>query len=223
MFVLLVLWLIWSVLRAFFRWITGEAKREREDEHRQEQERRRQEKERQQEEAAKRQAKADAIKQFDQAVVGGQFPSDEVLVVLTGCDGYFDELHVDAKEALEELLWGTYVPQGTTYAEAVRLIHQWQRKEERARQRAAKAGEGDDDPTRPLTEIDACALLGVSQRCAPAELASAYRRKVSQWHPDRLDSMAQELKDYATRRTARINEAYQLLKCSAAHQRVGDE
>jgi curved DNA-binding protein CbpA len=38
-------------------------------------------------------------------------------------------------------------------------------------------------------------------------------RTVGQWHPDRLnEAMAQELRKYATRRTQRINEAFQLLK-----------
>ncbi len=32
--------------------------------------------------------------------------------------------------------------------------------------------------------------------------------------PDKLDTMAQELRDYATRRTARINEAYDRLRSS---------
>jgi curved DNA-binding protein CbpA len=47
----------------------------------------------------------------------------------------------------------------------------------------------------------------------PEELASAYHRKVLQWHPDKLsETMAQELRDYATRRTARINEAFHVLR-----------
>ena len=220
MFVVIIIWLIWSALRAFFRCVTGEAQREREEQQRQEEEERRRKEAEQRKEAAERQARAEAKQQFDRAVLDGQFPSDEVLTVLTGCDSYFDELHVDAKEALEELLWGTYIPQGTTYADAVRLIHQCQRKEERARRRAAQV---DDDPDRPLTESDALALLGVARGYPAGELANAYRRKMVQWHPDKLDSMAQELKDYATQRTARINEAYQLLKCSAAHQRADSE
>jgi len=55
-------------------------------------------------------------------------------------------------------------------------------------------------------------LLGVSQGCTPEELTRAYHRKVSEWHPDKLGTMAQELRDYATRRTARINEAYERLR-----------
>jgi curved DNA-binding protein CbpA len=57
-------------------------------------------------------------------------------------------------------------------------------------------------------------LLGVSPGCALEELTKPYNRKVSKWHPDKLDTMAQELRDYATRRTARINEAYDRLRSS---------
>ena len=52
----------------------------------------------------------------------------------------------------------------------------------------------------------------------PEELADAYHRTVSQWHPDKLEMMAQELKDYATRQTARINEAYQKVKSTTVQQ-----
>jgi hypothetical protein len=34
------------------------------------------------------------------------------------------------------------------------------------------------------------------------------------WHPDKLESMAEELKVFATRRTARINEAYEKVRSS---------
>ena len=47
----------------------------------------------------------------------------------------------------------------------------------------------------------------------------AYHRKVSQWHPDKLEPMAQELRDYATRHTARINEAFQMLKSTTVQNR----
>jgi len=52
-------------------------------------------------------------------------------------------------------------------------------------------------------------LLGVAAGCNPEELAAAYRRTIGQWHPDKVETMAQGLRDYATRRTARINEAYE--------------
>jgi DnaJ-class molecular chaperone len=75
-----------------------------------------------------------------------------------------------------------------------------------------------DDPSRPLGEPEAFALLGVGQGCTPDELAHAYHQKMSQWHPDKLETMAPELKDYATRQTQRINEAYQMLKSTTVRQ-----
>lgn len=47
---------------------------------------------------------------------------------------------------------------------------------------------------------------------SPEELAAAYHRTVGQWHPDKLDNMADDLKAYATKQTQRINEAFHLLR-----------
>ena len=217
-FVFLVLYMLWAGIKAFFRWVTGEAKREQEEQCRQENERRRHEKEREQQEAAERQAKSDAKKQFEQAILNGQFPTNEVLSVLANCNGNWDDIPTNVKEAFEELLTGTCTLREISYGDAVRLIRQRGRIGERARQRAGRVGLPGDDPSRPLGEPEAFALLGVGQGCTPDELAHAYHQKMSQWHPDKLETMAPELKDYATRQTQRINEAYQKLKSTAVRQ-----
>jgi hypothetical protein len=219
--VFLVLYMLWAGIKAFFRWMTGETKREREEVQRQQDEDRRRDEERKREEAAERQARADAKKQFEQAILNGQFPANEVLSVLANCDGNWDDIPTNVKEAFEELLWGTCTLRDITYGDAVRLIRQRGRIGERARQRAAKAGQP-AEPSRPLGESEAFALLGVGQGCTPDELAHAYHQKMSQWHPDKLENMATELKDYATRQTQRINEAYQKLKPMAAHRVRGE-
>ena len=218
-FVFLVLYMLWAGIKAFFRWVTGEAKREQEEQCRQENERRRHEKEREQQEAAERQAKSDAKKQFEQAILNGQFPTNEVLSVLANCNGNWDDIPTNVKEAFEELLTGTCTLREISYGDAVRLIRQRGRIGERARQRAGRVGLPGDDPSRPLGEPEAFALLGVGQGCTPDELAHAYHQKMSQWHPDKLETMAPELKDYATRQTQRINEAYQLVKKPTTVQR----
>ena len=220
-FVFLVLYMLWAGIKAFFRWMTGETKREREEVQRQQDEDRRRDEERKREEAAERQARADAKKQFEQAILNGQFPANEVLSVLANCDGNWDDIPTNVKEAFEELLWGSCTLREITYGDAVRLIRQRERIGERARQRAAKAGQP-AEPSRPLGEPEAFALLGVGQGCTPDELAHAYHQKMSQWHPDKLENMAPELKDYATRQTQRINEAYQKLKPMAAHRVRGE-
>ncbi len=91
----------------------------------------------------------------------------------------------------------------------MRIIQQRQRVEERAKARAAR---GDGEPTGPISQAEAFELLGVAPGCTPEELTTAYHRKISQWHPDKLESMAGELKAFATRRTARLNEAFSLLR-----------
>ena len=221
-FVFLVLYMLWAGIKAFFRWVTGEAKMEREEEQRRLEEDRRRKEQREREEAAERQANAHAKKQFEQAILDGQFPTNEVLSVLANCDGNWDDIPTNVKEAFEELLTGTCTRREISYGDAVRLIRQRGRIGERARQRAGRVGLPGDDPSRPLGEPEAFALLGVGQGCTPDELAHAYHQKMSQWHPDKLENMAPELKDYATRQTQRINEAYQKLKPMAAHRVRGE-
>ena len=221
-FIVLVFWLVGAGIKALFRLVTGEARREWEEEQRQRQEQRKQDEERERKEAAERQAKSDAKKQFEQAILNGQFPTNEVLSVLANCDGNWDDIPTNVKEAFEELLWGSCTLRDITYGDAVRLIRQRGRIGERARQRAAKAGQP-AEPSRPVTENEAFALLGVGQGCTPDELAHAYHLTMSQWHPDKLENMATELKDYATRQTQRINEAYQLLKTTAVQNRASGE
>jgi DnaJ-domain-containing protein 1 len=215
MAVLLVLYLFAQGIKALFRLVTGEAQQEREEERRRQEEDRRQKKEREQEEAAERQAKAEAKEQFEQAIMNGEFPSSQVLSVLRD---NFDHLPDNVKEAFEELLWGKCTLREMDYYDAVRLIRQRGRIGERARQRTARAGLPGDDPSRPLDESEAFALFGVAQGCTPEELAGAYHQKVSQWHPDKLETMAPELREYATRQTQRINEAYQLIKPTTVQQ-----
>ena len=146
-----------------------------------------------------------AQKEFEQAVMAGRFPSEEVLTVLQHGSTY---MPVNLKEAVEELIFGRCSMSDIDWGDAVALIRQRRRIAERAKARVARG----EEPTGPVSQAEAYDLLGVNSGCSPEELASAYRRKMLQWHPDKLDTMAQELRDYATRRTARINEAYQMLR-----------
>jgi DnaJ-domain-containing protein 1 len=61
---------------------------------------------------------------------------------------------------------------------------------------------------------DVYELLGVHSGCSGEELKAAYKRAVSQWHPDRLQHMAPELRQFATERLAKINVAYSKLSKS---------
>jgi DnaJ-class molecular chaperone len=126
------------------------------------------------------------------------------------------DIPINLKEGVEEVLYGRCSLRPMAFGDAVRLIRQRQRTEARAKARAASGNGHGFEPTEPVTQGEAYELLGASPGCTKEELTAAYRRSILQWHPDKLGTMAQELKDYATRRTARINEAYDRLKRRSA-------
>jgi hypothetical protein len=68
----------------------------------------------------------------------------------------------------------------------------------------------------PMTLANACELLEITASSTRQQIRAAYRRKVSQWHPDRLDRRSKEVRQRATAQMAAINEAYRLL----SHQLV---
>ena len=57
-------------------------------------------------------------------------------------------------------------------------------------------------------------LLGVSENASDAELKKAYRRQMSQHHPDKLvaKGLPDEMMDIATRKAREIKTAYELIK-----------
>ena len=57
-------------------------------------------------------------------------------------------------------------------------------------------------------------LIGVQPECTGEELKSAYHQKAEYWHPDKFHAadIPTEMKEYATSRLARVNEAYSVLK-----------
>ena len=54
-------------------------------------------------------------------------------------------------------------------------------------------------------------LLGVTAASTREQIRSAYRRMVSQWHPDRLQHATEAVRERATQQMADLNEAYRLL------------
>jgi len=146
-------WLISHAIQAFYGLLPGVRKRRREAERRwlegldkHQQERERQEQERQREEQARRKVIEDAKQQFEEAVMGGRFPSERILAILADCES---GIATDPKEAVEELLYGRCSLNSMTFSHAVRLIKQRQRINERARKRRE---EGFGEPSGPVTK-----------------------------------------------------------------------
>jgi DnaJ domain len=70
----------------------------------------------------------------------------------------------------------------------------------------------------PMTLTDAFQLLEVTENSTRQQIRAAYRIKVSQWHPDRLDRRSEQVRQRATAQMAAINEAYRLL-CTGLAQK----
>jgi len=68
-----------------------------------------------------------------------------------------------------------------------------------------------EDRVRFGAKAEALTVLGLSSCATKAEIKAAYRKLVSEWHPDRLTDMATELQDIATQKLKRINQAYDVL------------
>ncbi len=86
-----------------------------------------------------------------------------------------------------------------------------------AQQRFAYGGARQEPQTPPLAE--AYQALGVSEDVSDAELKKAYRRLMSQHHPDKLvaKGLPQEMVKLATEKTQEIRSAYeQILKARGA-------
>ena len=65
------------------------------------------------------------------------------------------------------------------------------------------AAPGPDDPY---------AVLGIAASTSDEELEQAYRRRMSEYHPDRVANAAPEIRDIADQRSREINQAYDRIK-----------
>lgn len=68
------------------------------------------------------------------------------------------------------------------------------------------SGKSRSRPGNPYT------VLGVTSGASDAEVDQAYRRLISQFHPDRMSGAATELRRQAETRASEINGAYDRIK-----------
>jgi len=62
-----------------------------------------------------------------------------------------------------------------------------------------------------LTPADACRVLGVEPDADNAHIDAAYRRLITQYHPDKVAGAAQEIRELAEKRATELNAAYDIL------------
>ena len=65
---------------------------------------------------------------------------------------------------------------------------------------------------KPTRVGDPYAVLGVSPSASEAEIEQAYRRMISEYHPDRVSNAAKEIRALAEKRAREINSAYEEIK-----------
>ena len=61
-------------------------------------------------------------------------------------------------------------------------------------------------------EINYGKSLGLRGKVNMKQIHLAYRNKIKEYHPDKIATMAEELKELALKRTKEINEAYEYFK-----------
>ncbi|HBK56881.1 MAG TPA: hypothetical protein DDZ76_11465 [Xanthomonadales bacterium] len=61
--------------------------------------------------------------------------------------------------------------------------------------------------------------LGLTEEASDSEVERAYRRLISQYHPDRLAGAAKELRDQAETRAKAINRAYEAIQKARRRKR----
>lgn len=61
-------------------------------------------------------------------------------------------------------------------------------------------------------DSDPYATLGIDSASSNEEVEHAYRRRMSEYHPDRLANAAPEIRELAGQRTREINGAYEKVK-----------
>ena len=71
---------------------------------------------------------------------------------------------------------------------------------------------GDARPASHATTVDAYAVLGLQRTASDSEIKHAYRKLISQHHPDKLGDVPDELKRRAEERAREINTAYEKIR-----------
>lgn len=74
-------------------------------------------------------------------------------------------------------------------------------------------------PAAPLVPAagDPYTVLGISHEASDDEVEQAYRRMISDYHPDRVANAAKELRELAEVRAREINAAYETIKQLRRH------
>lgn len=61
---------------------------------------------------------------------------------------------------------------------------------------------------------NACRILGIDRNASVEQIKEAYKKRVKEYHPDKVETLGEELKELAQQKTQEINLAYEFLRKS---------
>lgn len=77
---------------------------------------------------------------------------------------------------------------------------------------AQGSGPGDGNFAEIGSHEDALRILGVEAGATRLQIRQAYKEKMSQYHPDKVSQLGEEIRDLADRMSKQINKAYRFLR-----------
>ena len=81
-----------------------------------------------------------------------------------------------------------------------------------ARQQPRRPAPEAEPAAEPVSELEqACRVLQITLPCSTEALKTAYRARMAEYHPDKVSTLGQELRELAERKSKEINAAYQHL------------
>ena len=75
-----------------------------------------------------------------------------------------------------------------------------------------KEGRNENKTDGKMSINKAFAVLGIDDNSTNEQIKDAYKRKVREYHPDKVAALGSDLQELAARKTIEINEAYRFLK-----------
>jgi hypothetical protein len=79
-----------------------------------------------------------------------------------------------------------------------------------AKIQANNKNESDEDFVNTVEEC--FALLEISSESTPFQIKAVYRKKLAEYHPDKVEKLGSRLKELADKETKKLNSAYKILK-----------
>ena len=81
-----------------------------------------------------------------------------------------------------------------------------------SKKNAASDSEGATSTNKPVADANPYVVLDIPESASMDDIEQAYRRKISDYHPDKVANAAPELKELAEQRAREINAAYDELQ-----------